>query len=129
MSFYPFVCWWVWSCQDLRWYKGMNTFSLMCMHAKSLQSCLILCNPVDCSPPASSVQLILQARILEWIAISYSRQSSWPMDQICSSCGSCITGRFFTAESQGKPKTILEMLNLIIVFNDILFIFLSEKLI
>ena len=41
--------------------------------AKSLQSCLTLCNRVDCSPPGSSVHGILQARILEWVAISSSR--------------------------------------------------------
>ena len=45
----------------------------MCMHTKSLQSCLTLCDPVDCSPPGSSVHVILQARILEWVAISFSR--------------------------------------------------------
>ena len=39
-----------------------------CMHAKLLQSCLTLCNPMDCSPPGSSVHGILQARILEWVA-------------------------------------------------------------
>ena len=39
---------------------------------KSLQSCLSLCNPVDSSPPGSSVPGILQARILEWVAISFS---------------------------------------------------------
>ena len=37
------------------------------------QSCLTLCNPVDCSPPGCSVHGILQARILEWVAISFSR--------------------------------------------------------
>ena len=45
------------------------------------QSCLTLCNPVDCSPPGSSVHGILQARILECVAITYSRGSSWPRDQ------------------------------------------------
>ena len=46
------------------------------MHAKSLQSCPIFCNPVDCSPPGSSVHGILQARILEWIVMpSYSGSS------------------------------------------------------
>ena len=39
-----------------------------CVHAKLLQSCLTLCNPMDCSPPGSSVHGILQARILEWVA-------------------------------------------------------------
>ena len=41
--------------------------------AKSLQSCLTLCDPVDSSPPGSSVHGILQARILEWVAISFSK--------------------------------------------------------
>ena len=40
--------------------------------AKSLQSCLTLCNPIDCSPPGSSVPGILQARMLEWFAIAFS---------------------------------------------------------
>ena len=51
------------------------------------QSCLTLCNPVDCSPPASSTRGIFQA---EWVAISYSRGSSWPRDQNQISCVSWI---------------------------------------
>ena len=42
------------------------------MHAKSLQSCPTLCDPMDSGPPGSSVHGILEARILEWIAISFS---------------------------------------------------------
>ena len=42
------------------------------LSAKSLQSCLTLCDPVDVSPPGSPVPGILQARILEWVAISFS---------------------------------------------------------
>ena len=45
-----------------------------CMHAKSLQLCPTLCDPMDCSPPGSSVHGIPQARILEWVAIPFSRQ-------------------------------------------------------
>ena len=45
------------------------------------QSCLTLCDPVDCSPPGSSVHGILQARILEWVAISSSRGFSRPRDR------------------------------------------------
>ena len=45
-----------------------------------------LCNSMDCSLPGSSVHGILQARILEWVAISFSRGSSWPRDQTCVSC-------------------------------------------
>ena len=48
---------------------------LCCLVAKS---CLTFCDPVDCSPPGSSVHEISQARILEWVAISFSRGSSWP---------------------------------------------------
>ena len=51
------------------------------MWAKSLQSCLTLCDPMDYRPPGSSVQGILQARILEWVAIPSSGGSSWPRDQ------------------------------------------------
>ena len=47
--------------------------------AKSLQSCPTLCNPVDGSPPGSSVPAILQARILEWVAISFSKDICQPM--------------------------------------------------
>ena len=52
-----------------------------------------LCDPLDCSPPGSSVHGISQARILEWVAISSSRESSPPRDQTQISCTS---GRFFT---------------------------------
>ena len=55
--------------------------------------CLTLCNPMECSQPGSSVHGILQARILEWVAILFSRGSSWPRDQ---SRVSCIAGEFFT---------------------------------
>ena len=57
------------------------------------QSCLTLCDPMDCSLPCSSVHGILQARILEWVAIPFSRGSSQPRDwtQV-----SCIAGGFFT---------------------------------
>ena len=56
------------------------------------QSCPTLRDPVDCSPPGFSVHGILQARILEWVAISFSRGSSWPRDQTQVSH---IAGRHF----------------------------------
>ena len=56
------------------------------------QSCLTLCHPVDCSLPGSSVHGILQARILEWVAISFSRGSSQLRDRTQVSC---ISGRRF----------------------------------
>ena len=68
--------------------------------AKSLQLCLTLCNPIDCSLPGSPVPGILQARTLEWVAISFSRRSSQPRDPIHVSC---TDKKFFTAEPPGKP--------------------------
>ena len=70
-----------------------------------LLCCLVvkLCDsfqPTDCSPPGSSVHRICQARIMEWVAISFSRGSSWPRDQTWVSC---IGRQFFTASHQGNP--------------------------
>ena len=59
------------------------------MHSVA-QSCLILSDPMDCSLPGSSVHGILQVRILEWVTISSSRESSWLRDQIRISCTSCF---------------------------------------
>ena len=63
------------------------------------KSCLTLCNPMNCSPQSASVHGISQARILDWVAISFSRGSSWSRDQTRVSC---IAGRFFTTEPPGK---------------------------
>ena len=57
-----------------------------------LKLCLTLCNPMDYSLPGSSVHRFLQARILEWVAISFSRGSSQPKDR---SQVSCTAGGFF----------------------------------
>ena len=63
---------------------------LIGMCAQSLQLCLTLCSPMNCSLPGSSVRGILQARILEWVAMPFSRESSRPRGQICVSYASCI---------------------------------------
>ena len=55
------------------------------------QSCLTLFDPVDHSLPSSSVHGIFKARILEWVALSSSRESSQPRDQTHVSCVSCIS--------------------------------------
>ena len=60
------------------------------LHAKALQSCPTLCDPVDYSPPSSSVHGILQARILQWVAMPSSRGSSQSRDRTCFSSVSCI---------------------------------------
>ena len=54
-----------------------------------------LCHTIPCSPPGSSVHWVLQARILEWVAISFS--GGWNPHP-------CIVGKFFTTEPPGKPK-------------------------
>ena len=64
------------------------------------QSCLTLCDPMDCSPPGSSVHEIFQTRILEWVAISFSRGSSQPRDRTRVSC---TAGRFFTYWATVSP--------------------------
>ena len=64
------------------------------------QSCSALCNPMDCSQPCFSVHGILQARILEWVAIPFSRGSSQTRDQTRASL---IAGRFFIVQATGKP--------------------------
>ena len=71
---------------------------------------------MDCSLPGSSVHGIIPARILEWIASSYSRASSWPRDWTCISCSSCIAGRFFTTEPPGEPSGIIFFKKYIYIF-------------
>ena len=68
----------------------------VCVHTRSV------CDPVDCNALGFSVQGILQARILECVAISSSRRSPRPRDQTRDSCVSCIAGRFFTIEPSGR---------------------------
>ena len=68
-----------------------------------LFSCWVVsdsCNLMDFSPPGSFIRGVLQARILEWVAISFSTGSSSPWDKTCISC---LADRFFTSERPGKP--------------------------
>ena len=74
---------WVWWVQQWNWKKKKSEVT---------QSCPTLCDPVDYSPPGSCVHGILQARILEWVAISLSRWSFQPRDRTQVSC---IAGRCF----------------------------------
>ena len=69
-------------------------FYLLFLCVLVTQLCPALCDPMDSSPPGSSVHGLLQARILEWIAIPFSRGSSQPRDRTLVSH---IAGRFFTA--------------------------------
>ena len=111
-----FGFWWLAS-EQLKW--------LRCMHPRTryvgftnmkkfgyiryvlfLQSCLTLCDPMNCSLPGFSVHGILQAEILEWVAMPSSRDSSQPRDQTHISYGSCTAGRFFTTEPLGKAQKL-----------------------
>ena len=77
---------------------------LPCAAAKSLQSCWTLCDPVDGSPPGSPIPGILQASILEWVAISFSRGSFQPRDWTWVSC---IAGRlFYHLSHQGSQNCL-----------------------
>ena len=86
------------------WYKNW----WWCFNHSVVSDC---CDAMDCSPPGSSVHGILQARILEWVAIPFSRGSSQPRDRTHVSC---IAGRFFTAEPPGKTH-ITELLLLLLL--------------
>ena len=65
------------------------------------QSCPTLCDPMDCSPPGSSVHGNLQARIVVWVAIPFSMGSSQPRDWTWVSC---ITGRFFAIWATSETR-------------------------
>ena len=68
------------------------------------QLCLTLCCCMDCSPPASSVNGIFQARILEWVPFPPSGDFPDPGIKPTSSASPALAGRFFTTEPSGKPN-------------------------
>ena len=71
--------------------------------AMSLQSCLTPCSPIDGRPPGSSVSGILQARILEWVAISFSNAWKWRVKVKSLSCA-CLLATPWTAAYQAPPS-------------------------
>ena len=85
--------------------------SCVCVHALSCSVYLTLCNPMDYSPPYPSARGILQARILEWVAISSSRRSFQPRNWTLVSCVSYIGSRILYHHQgsllmeQGKKKS------------------------
>ena len=101
---YNFTQWWtaivkmmkenmVFSLELVIWSKTNQNNSIIIMKVLVIQSCLTLCDPMNCSPPGSSVHGILQVRILERVAIPFSRGSSQPRD---GTQVSRIAGIFFT---------------------------------
>ena len=81
-------------CKDHSQHVGLSSF----VRAKSLQSCPTLWDPMDCSLPGSSIHGILQARILEWVAMPSSRRSSQPT----SLTSPALAGKFLPLAPPGK---------------------------
>ena len=86
--------------------SSSSSMQLLKVKVLVAQSHLTLWNPMDYSPPGSSVHGILQARILEWVSIPFSRGSSWPRYWIHVSC---VAGRFFTAEPSKMQIVFLSL--------------------
>ena len=95
-----------------RWYVsmwcelGLNECGILiwgAAAAKSLQSCLTLCDPIDGSPPGSAVPGILQARTLEWVAISFSSAWKWQVKVKSLSCV-WLLATPWTAAYQAPPS-------------------------
>ena len=88
-------------CSDLE--NELQIYIHMKVKMLVIQLCWTLADPMNCSPPDSPIHGILQTKILEWVAISFSRGSSWSRDQTQVSC---IAGRFFTVWAMGFPSYI-----------------------
>ena len=89
--------------------SGLYTLSNQSLSKEVLvtQLCPTLCDPMDCSPPGSSVHEIFQARILEWVAISFSRGSSQPRDRTWVSR---TAGKFFTNWATREAQSLAHLL-------------------
>ena len=86
----------------------------MSYESEVAQSCPTLCDPMDCSLPGSSVCGILQARILEWAAISFSRRASQPRDQTwvsriaeADALPSEPPGKLYKSEDEAERKHVM----------------------
>ena len=94
---------------QLDWVIGYSEMCMyvcvrVCLHACArAQSCPTLRDPMDCSPPAISVHGVLQARILEWVAIPFSRESSYPG---VGGGSPTLQADSLPSESPGKPTQI-----------------------
>ena len=85
------------------WIKKMWYLYLYAAAAKSLQLCLTLCDPIDGSPPGSPVPGILQARTLEWVAISFSNAWKWKL-KVKSLSRAWLLATPWTAAHQAPPS-------------------------
>ena len=88
---------------------------IVCVHAKSLQSCTTLCNPINCRLPDTSVHGILQTRILEWVAMHSSRGLPSPGIKPTSPISPALAGWFLTTSATWEsPKAWLLDLNILL---------------
>ena len=111
----------------------MRMKTVVCMFIKVevkvlvAQLCLTLCDPMDCSPPGSSAHGILQARVLEWVAIPFSRGSSQPRDR---SGSPALQADSLQSEPLEKPMYVCikhQKSDKITFFDSKLFLFLVEN--
>ena len=82
---------------------NVHFFPSICFHSQLLSHVQLFCNPVDCSLPGFSVHGVFQARVLEWVAISYSRGFSYTGVKFVSFVFPALADRFFTTMLPGKP--------------------------
>ena len=101
---------WAHSCISHQLGNSGLSHVLACVYARLLQACLTLCDPVDYSSLGSSVHGILQARILEWVAMPSSMGSSLPRDWTYISYILCIAGGFFTTSATWQAPHVLDQL-------------------
>ena len=107
----PILYFFVLSCKKIKYISGYILFFIYiiifyCCCYLVTKSYLILCYPMDCSPPGSPVHGISQAKILECVAPPSSRGSFQPWDRTWISCVFCTADRFFTAEPLVKSISI-----------------------
>ena len=87
-------------------WKHVIFYVCVCVRA---QSCLTLCGPMDCSPSASSVHAILQARTLEWVATPFSRDPPHPEIEPASPTSPALTRGFFTTGTTWEAHDFYEL--------------------
>ena len=99
-----------WQQQQQQQQQVSDTCFVLVEHAESLQSCLTLCNCMDHSTPGSSAHGILQARILEWVAMPSSWDLSDPEIEPASLMSPALAGGFFTMSATWKALVLVTCL-------------------
>ena len=94
------------------WVKSLLSIEKNMRVCSVTRSCLTVCDTMDFSPSGSSVHGIFQARILECVAICFSRGFFWPRDQICISCSFCtVRQTFFFFLTTEPPRKLLRRIS------------------